>query len=369
MTTYVSRSAVVADWKCRRSRYYLTEHEGQGIVSSAQNDDLAFGSVLHKGTEMVEREMMGWVPASAWARQELDRLGFNAQMQRLGEGLIAGYGHYLLPRLLKEYKLVGTEWECTVPLAPDPIIHVMVQPDLVVERLGDGIQGYLEKKTTKWGNENWCNAWEHDIQLQLGMEALKLDGINAEFAQIIGFHKAQPHRKTGRLMSPLVWAYITREKGRVKFSSEWQRGWDAFDTSQFESEKWGNGIPGWVRWLEENSQPDLAGCFPVTPPIGYRESQVLAFMRQQGIREVQIAQTRRQPLTGHLLDTIFPQAFSACQIGGYRCAYYDACWRMTNPADSEETAKAILTESARFVRRDPHHDIEAFSLELTEGIE
>ena len=360
MIRYVSRTAVEADWRCRRSRYYMTEYHGTGIVSAKQADDLVFGSVIHKATEQIEREIMGWIPASMWAGQELLRLGFNDQMARLGQGLVAGYGAYLLPRLLKEYEILQVEYECSLSLTDE--LAIAVQPDLVVRRRSDGVIGYIEKKTTKWANENWITSWERSIQLQLGMRALQLEGLDAQFAVVLGFHKAPPHWKSKRLMSPLVWAYYDDEGKR--YSAEWKRDWAVFDTSQYPG-----GMPDWVGWLERKALPDLASCFPMTAPISYRPSQVGAFLAQQAHRELEI-QAWREAKVGRNLMATFPQNFSSCQIGGRKCAYYEACWQMTNPADPGTILdpNRNLISSGCYLERVPHHDLEAFSLDLDEEI-
>ena len=60
----VDRTRIEADWKCARKRYWLTEHEGTGIVPAITPVALNLGIAVHEGLEVLTEHDQGGAEAA-----------------------------------------------------------------------------------------------------------------------------------------------------------------------------------------------------------------------------------------------------------------------------------------------------------------
>lgn len=347
------RSAVEADWRCQRERFWLTEAEGMGIVPAAPSFDLEFGLILDTSLNTIAEQ---WGKVNGFAdivEKQADKLRALClhrltikdswaaeEAVSLGEGLLRAYWGRVWPRLMQDYEVAYVQPEVIYKVSPS--ITFMTRPDLILRHRESKKHWYWEAKTTSYQDDKWINSWSRAIQLHSGIVAAEQTlGIEFDGAVIQGLYKG--YRKDGRINSPFTYAW-TRQAGGVgadQYNVSWLRGWERFAVWLYPD----GGTQGWVQRLDETVLDDQ---FPRTPPIMLRRDLCDQFFAQRAQREQKIIDFRAGLAT---LDEVFQQNFSKCEPAfGFPCPYREACW---HPWIGEEPLVG-----GTFKVREPHHQME-----------
>lgn len=367
------RTRAQTDDTCERSRYWLTEYRGRGVVPAARPVYFDFGSLIAAAHHSVRS---GAADAGAAARKA-EGLAYEAGLRAapaaltpaeravraselacLAGALIEGFympgGPWDL--LMQDYRVVHSEVELTLDHAPG--VRFGCRPDLVLQRLADGAYGYPDDKTTGNLDKDWWDQWETDVQLQSGARAIREKlGYDITFVMVIAHYKGYRYKDEYR--SPLVYGYRNQGMSGLplytgKRPHEW-RGWDRFAVWE---------EMGYAAWVRQMPLQELMANFAFTRPIAIREDLVNAWLAQRAMREKEIArasdlllllekQIDRGVVTGeardHILDEAFRQNFKACTpFRRAPCPYREACFL---PHVNADPLKSNL-----YTWREPHHD-------------
>ncbi len=334
------RTTIETDWKCGMARWWFREEGGGGIVPASTaayltqgievHDDLA---ALAQGVE-VEALVTEILATPAETQPELEVLYRRA-------GWIAGFGLYILPRLLDRYEVVFIERELC--LARDPL-WIACKPDLVLRDKQTGRLVVIDYKTAGMVTKGWVEYWPYAVQHHINLQAVADElGESPSHAQIIGLVKGQD--RDGRLAHPYVWAYV---KG------------DGSDPEQW-SQKYAYGLthapvweytPGLLEWVKRLGEGVALAQFPHSAPIVLNERLLKDLIRSRTEREREVAKVRAVCQDSRIVRAqYFEQRFSACRpVIGAPCAYCEACHNASVNADP--------IGSGLYVPRTPHHELE-----------
>lgn len=345
-----SRGQAEADWRCPRFRYYAYEYQG-GLVADNLSLDLFLGTCVHDAVAGLLRGAVSpatiaadvaagvtatlsryWrVPEPAAGASLSDAQRQVREKATWVESVVHGLARVLVPSLRGQ--VVGVEVPCIFPHdqtgqenTAGPFVF-RCRPDVVLDT-PDGLV-YLEIKTSSTKRAEWITSWQTAIQIHATMRALAFTFRRpVAHAVVQGIYKGS--EAFGRLTSPLVYGYLTRGTppfARPSYAYEWRPGltrtpvWD---------------IPGGAAgWMANMPVAQLSEQFPQTPPIAYQPAMTEAFFRQRAIREQAVralpAALREEdpaacPDADTLLDTHYPQTFSACRPAwGDPCPYFAIC--------------------------------------------
>jgi hypothetical protein len=350
---FFDRSRVVADWTCRRRRWWNYEYQGRGLSPRRENIALTDGIAVHDG---IARILLGGdVRETALAcadsvRQAIlnDRVdagldpAFYAEEQAcLSAGLILGWDRLLKPRLLEAHRIHAVEESVAYEFGD---LTMAVKPDLLLEREDDGSLWYHEWKTTGTLTREYFESWHYAVQLQATLKVISERVRPVVGAVIHALYKGV--QREGRQLSPFVYAYQRRD-GDLSYS------YTAGTTR----------VPVWehrdiVEWVGRMPREVLEAQFGETPPIFYNPLLAEEFFLQREEREGEIRVAREAITTADdpatalaVLRSNFPQNFAACRPAfGAACAFRNLCF-------IPQVARAPLA-SGEFVLRQPHHDLE-----------
>lgn len=199
---YTSRSAIEDYQKCPRLRYWRQFYNGTGIAPVRKSIPLSTGTCIHAGVEYLfkwAKEMQGKGPDN-WFQYIKDleyetaienavtlakktyydlvyeagftgpgitndinqKFTYNEQVA-LTEALIRAWAMKELPAILKEYEIVGTEKEITIPLpGTDIIFQARVDAELR-HRIDKSYYNY-SLKTAKLWNDRSAKSYSKDLQ-------------------------------------------------------------------------------------------------------------------------------------------------------------------------------------------------------------
>lgn len=336
-----SKSSVGVDWTCPRKYYYNYEYEGKGIVSHSTSLQLFTGTSLHDGLAAIAlQHMAGSVDIDLigeTARQqmleallpktqgEVDGEEFAMEQAALVEGLLRGFYLHAWPLLMQQYP--------NIKMLEQPLVYkhdgvgMMAKPDIVLSD-NDGINVYVEYKSTSSKKDTWINSWDTAIQLHSTVKAIEAKlGEKVESVIVQGLYKG--YESYGKQSSPFCYAY--KRNGNPPFTQDqyeyaYKAGFKRYPTWQ---------LPGGVKeWVETMPSHVLAEQFPQTPPIFINEPLIEAFFKQRAIREHEIL-TASQLMEKYKddpgqvqyeLDRVFPQKFDQCRPSfGSPCSYLKLC--------------------------------------------
>lgn len=308
-----SKTAVEADWTCPRSRYYLTEYQGIGLVPVKPNEDKEIGIRLHLGVETLLN-----TKDFDKALHVIQEIPLTDPWQTWLEAMLYAWWTRVLPALLRDYEIVMVEKRLSFVRHG---VRFKCFPDLVLRSKKDGTLWIYDFKSYKrWDTRRYLRA----IQLQIGTVAVQEELKEDVAGSIIqGFRKAETRKD--QVIHPLVFGYKREgEAGVTKtaYSYGWKRGFERFNVLSFDG--------GYRAWVDAAPDSVIADCFPQTEPIFLVPAMMDAFVEQRAHREKQIAACRDDlPRVAHdvsiLLPTVFPQSFSECESDWHRCDYWDAC--------------------------------------------
>jgi hypothetical protein len=206
-------------------------------------------------------------------------------------------------------------------------VGMMAKPDIVLSD-NDGINVYVEYKSTSSKKDTWINSWDTAIQLHSTVKAIEAKlGEKVESVIVQGLYKG--YESYGKQSSPFCYAY--KRNGNPPFTQDqyeyaYKAGFKRYPTWQ---------LPGGVKeWVETMPSHVLAEQFPQTPPIFINEPLIEAFFKQRAIREHEIL-TASQLMEKYKddpgqvqyeLDRVFPQKFDQCRPSfGSPCSYLKLC--------------------------------------------
>ncbi len=352
------RTRIVQDWTCPRSRYWLTEYAGTGIVPARPGYELSLGDLTHQGLARLLRGEAVAPVATALGdtlRASLEPEGlegddweqarvYQAEQGCLLEGLLKGWHSHVLPILTRDYTIVAIEQELCYH--HEEMIF-MARPDLIVRDRERGSYWYIEWKTTSYVKDDWFRRWDDSPQVMSVCRPVQ-ETLGIELSGMIVWALAKGTRSYGRQQSPLCYGY--RRMGQpplvpTQYRHDYAAGWTRFPA-------WDHGVDRWLTFLMEHEV--LGNLFPQTGPILIRPHLVEAFFAQASWREQQIAAARSHPACEDqgILDRMFPQHFDRClPIAGFPCPYRDCCH--VKPVGEDPLGSGL------FVRRVPHHAMEA----------
>jgi len=324
-------------------RYWLTEHEGTGVVPATPHHALSFGLVVHDGLYWLGKEGLDKAIDVAVNHEEYARLSDNRQQAALG--LLYGFATRVWPDWMEQYDVVALEQE--LEFEEDGVLF-MCRPDVLLRSKSDGTLWYPDFKTfARWSNRKWNYA----LQQQLSLLAIERSvGEKIAGAWIQGLYKGT--ERSGNLYHPLVNAYRRPENPGVSpavYSPGRKAGFERFNIAS----AYPGGQEAWARQL---GQEEIAKCFPRTVPFFRNERMLNAFLAQRTQREAQIKVVSKNIRSGSYdeqrveLNSYFPQHFAECETAYSSCPYLDACWVPSVNSDP--------VGSGLFVPRTPHHEAE-----------
>lgn len=343
MLRYIDRSRIERDWTCPRSRYWSTEYEGRGIAPVSGAVELEFGKAVAGALEEFFTGDSYLANIYFDLNTDLNQLPVGSETQRreylaLGEGLVRGYLERIWPRWERQYKVIGVEVECSLPI-PGTDTEIMVRPDLVVEDKETGAVYYVEHKTSSAKTEQFITHWSGQAQMHLGVAALERK-LGRPVAGVIvqGMLKGYIQRDTR--YSPFANVYV--RDGDIRY--EYTRGYDRRGV-------W--NIEGGVERIVRDMPPEVLNKqFPCTPPIVVRGDIVESLLKQQMWRETDItfAHSNGVELCPNL-DKVYPQHLTSCDpMIGHPCPFKAACF---NPSVRRDPVRSGL-----YGWREPHHEPE-----------
>jgi len=328
----VDRSRLETHWRCARRRYWNYDFDNTGIAPVDYAWPLTFGIICHSqaaklmrvaetafdvDTRMIVDET---VKLTLEAGLKLPKLMTPQRAKEWGVlagGLMAGTAQYFIPKLLEEFDIELIEGELYYDIEGNPLVRIMVSPDLVLRHKHTGLLHYHEYKTTGARDTvKWCNSWEYQPQLHIGCRAIERHfNEPCTYAIVQGWKKA--YESYGRLNSNLLWGY-RGPKGQIQ--RKYQYGWERF----LVDDPW--------KWLQTFSEEEWSAHFPRTLPIGVNDQLVNSFCQQVAWRERYILSQFKGTggKTGidlsTFLDRNYPQSFNQCEPSfGERCPFLEAC--------------------------------------------
>jgi hypothetical protein len=256
---------------------------------------------------------------------EVDGEEFAMEQAALVEGLLRGFYLHAWPLLMQQYP--------NIKMLEQPLVYkhdgvgMMAKPDIVLSD-NDGINVYVEYKSTSSKKDTWINSWDTAIQLHSTVKAIEAKlGEKVESVIVQGLYKG--YESYGKQSSPFCYAY--KRNGNPPFTQDqyeyaYKAGFKRYPTWQ---------LPGGVKeWVETMPSHVLAEQFPQTPPIFINEPLIEAFFKQRAIREHEIL-TASQLMEKYKddpgqvqyeLDRVFPQKFDQCRPSfGSPCSYLKLC--------------------------------------------
>lgn len=299
---------------------------------------------------------------------EMDVPGLIKEQIAMLEGMARLWAKWRLPVILEEYELAqfdgqpaieqSWEWE----MAPGLVQRLRM--DAILRRREDGLLHILDYKSAAYVSEGWRDKFEHDLQTELYVQALKertgepvggmlYEGlIKGKYAK----DGAQKSKFFGQKIqqTPYCFAYLLEgAEGKV---------WSASYTAKkgFEKVRITDHMTT-ERWIEDvlKYQVQPSDMFVVTPPVcppPYELERVKKQVVQQELayhtnldlyRELLAEGQDDQALD--LLDRFAPQIGGMCYRFGidYKCPFVtDVCW--------SQGARPL--EDGGFEPRTPHHE-------------
>lgn len=356
----VDRSRLETHWRCARRRYWNYEYDHTGIAPVDFAWPLTFGIILHEQAAKLMRIATSGIDDpheeeyfQEQVKETID-LTFQAGMKyplmdeerahewaALAGGLIAGTAQKFIPAILKECEVELIEGELYYDIPGNPIVRIMVTPDLILRHRVTQELHYHEYKTTSARDMiKWCKSWTYQPQLHIGCKAIEAHfNEPCKHAIVQGWNKG--YEAYGRLNSNLIWGY---RDGNGITQRGYKYGWDRFLVKN----PWG--------WVKTFTDEEWSMHFPQTLPVGFNEHLVHDFTEQVALRERSLYHSH-QHLTDQpedlewILNLEYPQAFNQCEPSfGERCPFLEACHNPTVNADP--------LNSSFYVRREPHHKME-----------
>lgn len=337
---------------CRMKFFWSKVFDDVGLESAGGAFVFDFGTVLHEvcmrglieGPEVAERE--GRKAEEAVRKLVEDHMmgePLRTEYPIMARALTYAFISRVVPDLLREYRIVGTEVDVRVPVPSGSGVELTTFPDIIAEHIAQGFRVYFDLKTTGLDAQRFCKLWERDPQVQLGIwgynELHPEDPV--EGVVMVGLSKGSTYK--GSLRGPFITAYATRASAGVG-RERWQTGYGKGLERRLITEYPNGGIEGWVDRLDQET---IAEAFPVTHPISADPDLTERYLVQgsaaaQGWKLADVAIVDRELDTSDPhFDAYFPRNTDACEdvVRGWRCQFHDACW---NPVTAKDPVASGL---------------------------
>jgi hypothetical protein len=344
LTFYLDRSGAELDDRCGQAFYWNRMANGKGIVPNLDALALRVGGEIHEDAAVVA-EMPDLRPEDCerYTKAIFDKLPFDCpQAEREVAYRRAGWFTALVlynePKLRGIYDTIHTESELILDRDP---LWMAVTPDRVLKHRVGGYHVYRELKSTISSSSKWLRSWHRRAQLHTSMAALKEEGINVEFAQIMGLMKGD--YREGQLRHPYVYAYYNTQTH--EWTPEYRRGGNWILAPIWE---YPGGI---VEWVQRCGEDVALAQFPHTEPIFLDMGLVEDFVKRRTHRAQTIAAWQGRGSPADDMVWLFERRTQNCiPAFGDPCPYNPICWNPSwqhNPQDHPD-----------FKPRDPHHLVE-----------
>lgn len=352
----VSRSSIVAHFRCPRKNYYQYIVRGTGIDSPQVSLNLALGLAFHKGMEIFlggkGMDPEGAVEAglAEWDRLVADRkvegtdkwseeqIRYTLEETRaLGEALIRGWIRVEWPLFTEEYEVLSIEEEAETMLSPT--LRMKSRWDFIVRQRSTGAIYVGNWKTTaSW--EGWPQKWTKDVQLWTeSIAAEQKLGLEITGCLMVGAKKGSI--KDGVRYSHLLYAYRKfLPDGTVVYSAETERskGWEKVPV-------WREKRLGVKEWVEVQMPTEAVQKeFQTTQPIPKNNQIVADWLKQVVKAEEDNAYVLEVGSEEEQL-TFFRQNIS--EFNCKWCAFTKLCF--------QETTLDAALEDGTYIPRVDHH--------------
>lgn len=341
-------------------KYWLNRKEaGHGIVAKKEALPLLIGRQTHEDLalvadmELTDENIQAAIdsildPLSADDRYDTKKM--ELVYRRLG--WLAAWAIYAEPKLREEFEPVSVEKEIILDRGS---LWVPVTPDRVCRRKRDKALVYFEFKTTISAGQKWMSSWQWAIQLHIGMAAIEEElGEKVHFSQIVGLMKGSEGQRDGRMVHPYVWGYYNHD------SKEWSHSWEDGRKAGWQPVPIWEYPGGIIEWVRKCGEEVALSQFPHSQPVFLNTRMLEGWVnrrrfRQQVIRSVE----NRCKWDVSLRQRYFEQRTKNCRPAwGDPCEYAPACWNAHVAIDP--------LGSGEFIRRVPHHDVEATIIAMEE---
>ena len=344
------RSRIEADWMCPRKRYWLTEHDGGGIVPATDAAPLAFGKAVHTGIEAGIRGLIAtnldqyrsaMVACPEWGSLSQDQ-------QDTATSIVTGFFITVWPGWMQQYEPMAVEQE--LEWEHDGVLFMM-RPDLLLKDKKSGDIWYPDFKTFTNSLDHRKYTWS--LQQQLTMLACEQAlGVPLTGAWIQGLGKGSGRK--GVLYHPLVYGYRHPGVPGVSdptFGTKRRSGFERFNTKTYPH----GGIECWIQQLHKREPEMVAKIFPRSQPLFLNRhlmDQVLPHIigREQEIHHIKHFDQADNPNWLEHAGQHFPMHITNCETGWGKCAYFEACHVPLITKDP--------VGSGSYQPRTPHHEVE-----------
>lgn len=343
-----------ADWRCQRERYWLTEYTDpqqplrRGIVPVKDAFDLQFGSAFADGiatlttSSLPVKEVINVVAASILTN-------YGQESYNLLVGLLYGATIHVLPRIMREYDVLGVESEQYYTWKGRHMF--MSRPDLVLRRRADNTVWVPDWKTTKWKDPEWLLQWQYAIQLHLQAAAVQQTNPSwdVQGSIVFGAYKGYLDEYRHERKSPYTYIFHNTPglQGLAKtYTPKYVAGWPRISASMYPD----GGLYKWVERMALDYPAVLAEQYPTSQPIMLNTAMVEQVADERMYRNALI-HTWRDHRESIPMAQAFPHTTSACK----RCNYKEACWA---PGITQDPLASGL-----YVPRTPNHELERRALD------
>lgn len=366
-----SPSGCADDARCRRITFWRRVFGGVGIEPAGFDLDLIVGGLAHgackgmiggENADALAAEAVGIVTEAFEAEEHPALTGEERECLRhehanLVRGLVHALEVRVLPRVAAEYEIVAAEEERSRRVAPG--IALRSTPDLILRAKDWALPGlgYLELKSTSFIGPGWFAQWQTNPQTWAGKVVLaEKHGEPLTWFQVQGLYKGSVREGVRSSVFCYGWRNVTPSErlepnpsrffmGEVLYSfvGERGRGWEKFPAHKF---------PGGVKaWVANMPGEVIDAQLPCTPPILIDDGLVEAWLRQEVLRQEEIAEGARllngtenlpEDVALTILDTTFKQSFNQCDPAvGRACAFKAVCHNPAVAADPVGSGKYV----------------------------
>lgn len=376
----IDRSRVEAREECPRMRFLNYDFENEGIESETGSLPLLSGIAIHSAHARLLAGQPLETVVSEIIRGYVDEIKLRGlfgldvtntlikEQAHLLECMLRVWAATRMPVILAEYEVVSIEqtfdWELSPGLAE------RLRYDVLLRRRDDGLLHILDYKTVAYPSDIWFEKFEHSLQTNLYLQALRERYPDEPIGGILyeGLVKGQFKKDTAKSSpwygeklqnSPYTIAYALRGEVGTIYQSEWtnKKGYVKVRVHEEMTAK---------EWVEHHLLPGGLAMTPVNelfisvpaimPPFYELERaklqtvrEELAYHRHLGdYRELAaFDSTNAEPF----LDKFAPLRTGRCFKYGAdnRCAFIGICFNQ---------GVEPLAEGSGFRKRTPHHDVD-----------
>lgn len=183
MIIYIDRSRVESRQECPRLRFYSYDFDGTGIAQAPHSLPLLNGITIHAAHARL-LQGLGIDEVIRLARVEYalemttvglvgvdDPMPLMKEQLAMLEGMVRLWDLWRRPAILLEYTVESIEEAWEWPLAPGLVQRLRM--DAILRRKDDGLLHILDYKSLAYPSADWFNKFEHTLQTELYVQALK----------------------------------------------------------------------------------------------------------------------------------------------------------------------------------------------------